>query len=70
VSDENDAWIAEVPRPELNAIHFALRLIADKPGLDMQTKVAMDSLADRFWAEGVRRQENETSRRENGNKRT
>ena len=48
-----DEWIHEVPRPELNKIHHALRMLATHPMTEDRNEV--EALADRFWDESVRR---------------
>lgn len=44
-----------IPRPELNTLHHSLRMLATHPQTENVTEIV--DLADRLWAESVRRGE-------------
>ena len=57
-----NGWIRLVPRPELNLIHHALRMLVERSNIDDQTRDQAVLLADLLWSElTTRREEASTS---------
>jgi len=52
-----NGWVRALPRPELNLIHHALRLMASDPRTSEETCDEAVLLADLLWAESTSRRE-------------